>query len=99
MGGKPRFDPASHEAFKDITPHGTTPNDLIHLAIERACTNFEPGGTMFNAAGFSHEFCKIAQVRGPIDGIVVRCMLYGRTDVVFQQNSDAHYVMAKWRLC
>ena len=71
--------------------------DLVHRSIRDACELFEPGGTVFNAAGFSKAFCDIAEIKGPLDGIVVRTMLQGRSDVMFHTNSDSHYSKATWR--
>lgn len=55
-------------------------NDLIRLAAERAARRF--GGTdgIFNSAGFSQEFTRMARVSRPLDGNVVRAMLCGRSD-------------------
>lgn len=74
------------------------PNDTISHAIGNACKRYsgpacdssERDG-VFNAACFSNEFCQLAGVKGPIDGIVVRAMLNGRADVLFHDGSDAYY--------
>lgn len=57
-------------------------NDLIRLAMERAVGRFgDRGDGLFNSAGFSQEFAKLAGVRGMLDGLEVRAMLTGRQDV------------------
>jgi hypothetical protein len=64
-------------------------NDLVALAIHRACEKFG-SRDVFNGACFSHAFCAIAGIRGPIDGYLVRAILTGRTDVV-PMEGGAHY--------
>jgi hypothetical protein len=57
------------------------PNDMIRLAMERAVKRFGGNDRIFNAANFSATFTELADVRGSLDGKVVRAMLAGRTDV------------------
>jgi hypothetical protein len=67
------------------------PNDLVRLAAERAVRSFgDKGDGLFNAAGFSAELCKLARLRGPIDGELVRVILAGRTDIA-PQKGGSHY--------
>lgn len=56
-------------------------NDLIRLAMERACALFGGSDGVFSNAAFSKAFARLAGVQGPIDGMIVRAMLTGRTDV------------------
>ena len=57
-------------------------NDLISLAIRQAIELFGPRGDgVFNAAGFSTAFIRLAGVTDSLDGKVVRAMLCGRSDV------------------
>jgi hypothetical protein len=65
--------------------------DLVRVAIDRAVERFgDKGDGLFNAAGFSIEFAKLAGIKGVIDGYVVRAILSGRKDVAFERD-DSHY--------
>ena len=67
-------------------------NDLIRLAMERAVRVYDHRGgkKIFNAAGFAGEFAKLAGVSTRVDGLIVRAMLTGRSDVV-PLAGGAHY--------
>lgn len=57
-------------------------NDLIYLIAERAVKDFnDPIGNVFNAASFGNHFMKIAGSTGILDGLYVRVMLTGRSDI------------------
>ena len=64
-------------------------NDLIYWICEEATKRFGGNDDLFNAAGFSQELCKIAGVRGEIDGRIVRALLTGRPDIMPLQGG--HY--------
>lgn len=66
-------------------------NDLIRLAIDRACESMGGRDGLFSAAGFSIEMVKLAGVSNQIDGLVVRAILTGRDDVEPQENG-CHYI-------
>lgn len=68
-------------------------NDLIRLAMEHAVRDFgDNGDGVFSAAGLSSALCKFADVRGPLDGKVVRVILAGRPDVELLKGG-CHYRM------
>ena len=68
-------------------------NDLIRLAMEHAVRDFgDKGDGIFNAAGLSDAICKLAGVRGALDGKVVRAILTGRPDVELLKGG-CHYRM------
>lgn len=72
-------------------------NDLIHLAAERAVQLFgDKGDGIFNGAGFSKAFTRLADVNGPIDGRVVRAILTGRPDIELLYGGS-HYRLLKAR--
>jgi len=64
--------------------------DLIYLAMFRACRDFDRSDKVFNGAGFSHQLCKLAGVKGPIDGHLVKAILCGRVDVEIL-SGGSHY--------
>lgn len=55
-------------------------NDLVRLAMERACESYG-SPLVFNLANLSEQISKLAGVKGPIDGEVLRVILAGRADV------------------
>lgn len=64
--------------------------DLVRLAINEAIVRFgDEGDGVFNAANFSVAFCDMLGIRGTIDGVVVRGILSGRSDVEALRGS--HY--------
>lgn len=64
-------------------------NDLVGLAMDRAVKSFGGDG-IFNAAGFSNELMRLANLKGSIDGHLVRAILTGRADVMVL-HGGAHY--------
>jgi hypothetical protein len=64
-------------------------NDLIALAIQRACEKFG-SRDVFSGACFSHALTGLAGLKDPIDGKLVRAILTGRTDVV-PMEGGSHY--------
>ena len=64
-------------------------NDLVALAIHRACEKFG-SRDVFNGACFSHALTGLAGLKDPIDGRLVRAILTGRTDVV-PMEGGSHY--------
>lgn len=67
-------------------------NDLVRLAMERAVHAFDRThkNHVFNAACFSAEFCRLAEVSNNLDGKLVRAILAGRPDVEVL-HGGAHY--------
>jgi hypothetical protein len=66
-------------------------NDLVRLAIDRAVKRFgDKGDGLFSAAGFSVELIGLADLRGSVDGHLVRVILTGRADVS-PEPDGAHY--------
>jgi hypothetical protein len=65
-------------------------NDVMRLAIDKACMSF--GGTdgMFSAAGFASAIRKMSDTEGLLDGNVVRLLLTGRNDVI-PLHDGCHY--------
>lgn len=57
-------------------------NDLIRLAIDRACESMGGSDGLFSAAGFSCKFCDLLPTDTTLDGHVVRALLTGRNDVM-----------------
>ena len=88
MGGKPRY--------KAALSSQTQKRDQINAAVFRACELFEPGGTVFNAAGFSKALCEITGLKRPLDGEIVRLILAGCTNVIFHE-STGHFSRLTWR--
>lgn len=85
-----------HTNSGDVEPHDV---DDVRLAAELAADNFDRdrkrenrrgNDRVFNAAGFSSSFCKLAKVAGPLDGNVVRAMMRGRADIV-ELEGGAHF--------
>ena len=83
----------AEEFSKSMIELGIT--DLVHVAIIEACELFEPGGEIFNAAGFSVSFRKLAKVKSLLDGELVRAILSGRPDGRFHGKNSAHYSLIK----
>lgn len=65
--------------------------DLILIAAEQAAEAFGGGDGTFNAAGFSNCMMKLVNLRGTIDGNLVRAILSGRPDIEFLAPGDSHY--------
>ena len=65
-------------------------NDLVRLAIDRACDSMGGRDGLFSAAGFSIAMTKLAGVNNQIDGLVVRTILTGRDDVT-PLKDGCHY--------
>lgn len=65
--------------------------DLVYFAMLNAVRDFgDKGDKIFNGAGFSHAFCKLAGVEGPMDGHIVRAILCGRQDTEIL-SGGSHY--------
>jgi hypothetical protein len=65
--------------------------DLVYLAMLNAVRAFgDQGDKIFNGACFSHAFCKLAGVEGPLDGHIVRAILCGRQDAEIL-SGGSHY--------
>ena len=63
----------------------------MRLAIDRAVVQF--GGQadgLFHAAGFGIELMKLADLKGVVDGHLVRVILAGRPDVQ-PEKDGSHY--------
>lgn len=66
-------------------------NDLVRLAIDRAVDCFgNRGDGLFNAAGFGIELMGLANLKGSVDGHLVRAILTGRDDVAIEPDGS-HY--------
>lgn len=65
-------------------------NDVTRLAMEQAARAFGKDGRVFNGANFSSALCRIANVRGSIDGLLVRTILAGRADCKLM-SGGSHY--------
>ena len=64
-------------------------NDMIRLAVDRACEDFgDP--ELFNAAGFACAIKDLSRTKGVLDGRVVRVLLTGRSDVM-PETDGSHY--------
>jgi hypothetical protein len=57
--------------------------------MRQAAKAFGGDDGLFNAAGFGVAFMRIADMRGTLDGEVVRVMLCGRRDV--EVLDDGHF--------
>lgn len=85
-----------HAPSGNVEPHDV---DDVRLACEQAADAFAEQRTMenrrgtdriFNAAGFSNAFRRLAGVTSPIDGNVVRAILRGRSDIV-ELEGGSHF--------
>lgn len=59
-------------------------NDLVRYAAEEAAELFGGDDGAFNLACFSAALCRLAKVKGPIDGRLCRAILWGRSDIKHQ---------------
>lgn len=59
----------------------TAPNDVVSLAAEQAAKSFGGNDGMFNGSGFGLAIGRIAGIKGGLDGLIVRAILAGRSDV------------------
>lgn len=67
--------------------------DPADTPCERAAGRFGGDDGVFNAAGFGLAFNGLAGVKGGLDGLVVRAMLTGRSDVTVLKGG--HYQLRK----
>jgi hypothetical protein len=65
--------------------------DLVRRAMENAARSYGEG-KLFNAAGFSQEFTRLAGVSTQLDGHIVRAILSGRPDVIHLPGG-AHFLL------
>lgn len=65
-------------------------NDLINLAMRQASRDFGGNDGTFNSAGLSRVLCRMANIRGPLDGRVISTILTGRTDCIVLKGG-AHF--------
>ena len=70
-------------------------NDVIRLAIDRACINMGGNDGLFSAAGFSDAIANLAGTNSVLDGNIVRVILTGRQDIEPQKNGSHYYLKSE----
>ena len=67
-------------------------NDMLNFAMERACRIYgdENDGGVFTLSTLSEAICKIAGIKGVIDGDILRVILIGRDDIE-RLKGGCHY--------
>jgi hypothetical protein len=75
---------------RERSPKPSRRSDVIGIAMRQAAQAFGGTDRVFNAAGFGVAFMRIMNLRGSLDGEVVRGMLCGRRDVDILDD-DAHF--------
>jgi hypothetical protein len=70
-------------------------NDVIRMAIDRACVSMGGNDGLFSAAGFANAILEIARSSGTIDGKVIRVILTGRPDVMPAKDGSHYWAILK----
>lgn len=87
---------ALRELIERCSPKGASKQDVVWLAMHQAVDAYGGDNTgVFNAAGFSLCLMRIAGLRGVIDGILVRAILGGRTDVEADGESGYYKLLGE----
>ena len=63
--------------------------DVVRLAAEQAAIQFGGHDGTFNAASFSNRMARISMLKTKVDGLMVRAILCGRSDI--EEVGPAHY--------